>query len=327
VKTKPQRFKKNIKWDKIKTWLAPLSAMVIAIVAVFGIYHQARLEEENRSHEHQKWEATLQAQIQLSETNRERDFLVWQRQRSEEWTQQFLSLQAQQKKLDSSEKEGLYQDFVFHLQRVFGLIQAFGWSKWRLYCYAEEEITMPRKSSVSEIQKVRERLSDEAKRWENKVEKEQAELDEEKVVVLRLMQSVKLKYSDTLQYPIDVGLNELNRLPIGIPSSPEVDALIHKIFQNGTNEWYALADYYGQNLRKYTKPERFEKTWEDVDEMMWREITLERKGIEIKPEYLTNSGPFVFSNGMSLTFTRDDFEKNEFNFNADTNKIDQAERR
>ena len=138
------------------------------------------------------------------------------------------------------------------------------------------------------------------------------------------MQSIKLKYSETIEHPIDIGLAELNRLQIGIPSSPEVDMFIRKTFQSNTNEWYALTDYYRENLRKYVKSERFEKFWKDVDEMMWREIILERKGIEVKPEYLTNSGPFVFSNGMSLTFTRDDLEQFEFDLAEGTNKIGQT---
>src|ERR1017187_8557746 len=160
---------KTIKWESLNTWLALLAPMITALVGVYGIYHQARLEEINRRQEHEKWEKDSAAQIKLANTNRQGDFLIWQQQlsqqhtnwmlernmewakqqeiwrqqRSEEWTQQFLSLQAQQKKLDLSEKEGLYQDFVFNAQKMVGLIRTLEWNEWKLYCLTKSDIILP----------------------------------------------------------------------------------------------------------------------------------------------------------------------------------------
>jgi hypothetical protein len=356
AKATTPHFKKTIKWEKMKTWLAPLGAIIAAtasaitaIVAVYSIHHQAQLEETNRKQEHEKWEASFAAQIQLANTNRQSDFLIWQeqlsqqhtnwmlerniewakqqeiwrQQRSEEWTRQLLSLQAQQKKLDLSEKEGLYQDFVFNAQKMVGLIRTLGWDEWKLYCLTKSDIILLRKSTASEIQFERESAKEVITRWENRVEKEQTELDTQVVAVLRLMQSIKLKCSPAIERPVNIALAELSRLQIGIPESPEIDELIHKTSLTSTNDWYVLRDFYNQNVRKYVKPERFEKSWEAVDEMMWREITLERGGIEVKPEYLTNSGPFVLPNGI-LTLKREDPEKLIFDLAGETNEVNQT---
>ena len=107
--------KKKINDEKVKSWLAPLASLITAIVAVFGVHHQIQIDQANRKLEHEKWEASFQNQIQLAETNRQRDFLIWQKQRSEEWSQQLQILLTQRKEHDLVEKETLYQDFIFHL--------------------------------------------------------------------------------------------------------------------------------------------------------------------------------------------------------------------
>ena len=334
MKTKSSQSKKPVNWEKVKTWLAPsaaviaaLASAITAIIAVYSIHHQAQLEQENRKQEHEKWESSFQAQIQLAETNRQRDFLVWERQQSEEWTQQVQTVQTQQRKLGLSEKEALYQDFVFHLQKTMRLIQTLAWSKWRLNCYVSAEIPIPmlRKSLASERQQAREAIDKETTRWENKVEKEQMELDEEELTVLRLVQAVKLKFSNVIQYPIDVGLDELSRVPIGITNSPETDKFIHDTFQNSTNAWndawYELNAYFNKMCVDTKEFKRLEKAWISVDDMMYREVILGREGLEIKPEYLTNSAPIVLTNGTLLVFERDDPEKLEFNSLGETNKL------
>jgi hypothetical protein len=355
VKKQFQHSKTSIDWEKIRTWLIPLgtviSVIITSIFTFYSIYHQAQLEEANRRQEHEKWATEFLAQIQLAKTNRQEDFRVWQeqltlihtnwlferniewtkqqeiwrQQRSEEWTQQSLSLQGEQKKSALVEKEVLYQDFVFHLNKTISLINSLAWSKWWLCCYAEAEITMPPKSSASDIHEARESLKDETTRLENKVDKIQIELDDEKVIISRLMLSVKLKYSETIALPIDIGLDELNHLQVGIPSNPEVDSAIHKAFQNNTNSWYDLSDYYRQNLHKYSKSERLEKIWKTVDEMLHREIELERRGIQVKPEYLTNYGPFDLGNGMLLVFKTNNPESFRFDLPIDTNQLDQVD--
>jgi hypothetical protein len=324
VKTRSQHSRKPIKWENVKTWLAPLSAIITVIIALYGIYNQARLEDANRRQEHEKWEKDFAAQIQLAETNRQRDFLVWQQQHSQEWTQQLVTLEVQQKKLDLSEKEGLYQEFVFHMQKVVKLMDDLSWSEWRFYCYAEAEIKMPAKSSAADIREAKETLQNEEIRWRNNAEKMQTELDDEKVTVLRLMQSVKFKFSNPIEAPINRGILEMADLQIWIPSSPEVDAAIHQIFQNSTNSWDDLSDYFIKNIRRFSKPENFQKAWETVDEMMYREVVLQREGIEIKSEYLTNSGPIVLGNGKGLVFKREISEKPQFVFGSNTNQAQQS---
>src|ERR1039457_1713721 len=130
------------------------------------------------------------------------------------------------------------------------------------------------------MRETKETLDREETRWRNNSEKLQTELEDEKAIVLRLMQSVKFKFSNPIESPINSGLLELERLQLAIPSNLEVDAVIHQTFRNSTNTWHDLSDYFIQNIHRFSKPDNFQKAWESVDEMMYREVVLQRDGIE-----------------------------------------------
>lgn len=318
-------------------FIAAIASVVTCIVAVCSMHHQAQLEEMNRKEEHKKWEANFAAQIQLAETNfaaqvqlaetnRQQDFLIWQQQRAQEWTQQLSSLQEQRKNQKLFEKEKLYEDFVFYFTKLGKLMTTLSWDRWKFKCFTEGGSgTFLQESHPPDFQPYFVFLKEQIQSVDNMIVKEQAEVDELETDVRRLMQSVKLTFSPELQKPINKALLELLQLKINMPDTPEMNQLIRQTYKTDTNAWYTLITYYNNELPKHANFEKYDKAWDLVDEMMWREITLEREGIEINAADLTNSAPIILKDGRALNFVRDYTNEIGFRFNTDTNKLQQSE--
>lgn len=322
---------KHFHLDTLKTWLAPLGAFITAIaavitviVAVHSIHHQAQLEEVNRKQEHEKWEANFAAQIQLAETNRQRDFAIWQQQRSEEQAQQLLTLQQQQKKQNLSEKERLYYDFVYDSTRMFRMMSSVAWDNWVVACWCGFEIKS-KNAEHSEFQFTGNFIKENTMLWEGRAEKDKRDLDEQEATITRLMQSIAFSFSPLLLKHIGVALVELSRFQVGIPTSPKIYEMIKKTLQTDTNAWHTLIDYYDRMYIKSGNAEQLEKSWELVDKMMFREIMLSREGTEITAENLTNSAPITLRDGRILQFFKDDANKIKFGLNLDTKETQKTE--
>jgi len=314
---------KQFHLDTLKTWLAPLGAFISAIaavitviVAIHSINHQAKLEEINRKQEHEKWEANFAAQIRLAETNRQQDFIIWQKQLSEEQAQQLLTLQQQQKKQNLSEKERLYYDFIYDSTRMFRMMSSVAWDNWVVACWCGFEIKSKNAENF---------IKENTMLWEGRAQKDKRDLDEQEAAVTRLMQSIAFSFSPLLLPPIHVALVELSRFQVGVPTSPKIYEMIRKTLKTDTNAWFTLVDYYDRMYIKSGNAEQLEKSWELVDKMMFREIMLSREGNEITAENLTNSAPITLSDGRILQFFKDDVNKIRFDLNLDTNETQKTE--
>jgi hypothetical protein len=334
-------------WHIIKSWLTPLSAFITSIVAVYAILHQVQVEERNRNEDHKKWESDYATQVKLAETNRQRDFAIWQKQlaeqhtnwiterniewakqqeiwkqqRAEDWTQQISSMVEQQKKHKSSEKEKLYEDCVYEWTKMLGLMSMESREAWNLNCLKVGlEVQVSQVTGSAEEGFFLTLFKDQVILNENTLRKDIADLYQSEVEVDRLMQSVKFAFAPELQTDINRALLELSKLKVEMPASPEIDNLIETTYRTDTNAWYTLKEYYTTNVSKYIKSEKLESSLQSIDEMMYREIVLEREGAEISAYNLTNEGPIVLKSGKAVHFKNDAPERYRFRIAIDTNR-------
>lgn len=324
--------------------VAIIALLTSTALSISTIRRQSREARESRQQDYEKWQSQLAAQILLAETNRQRDFSIWKQQLAEnhtnwiterkiewdkqedlwlkqrqtewaqqektwtkerevEWAQQFASWQKQQdvEKLSrrKSKKEDLYLEFLYHCTKLDTLVQQVAWSEWHTRCMSEIEMSLSRWTRTSEVQLAR----DTFRAWDDRLTKAQTELNDLLFTIIKLMQSAKLTFSEHLQTPISQAMVELASLKVRIPETPELGDRLRKILktkQEPSITVLALNELYKAQLPKDSTPRL-----RSLDEMMFREITFERYGIEVTPDNLTNTAPIILKNGATIQFKND----------------------
>lgn len=326
-------------------WTDP--AIIVALLASIAAIITCVLNIADRLWERNKMRESVDAQIQLAETNRQRDFLVWQEQqshqftnwmnerkiewtneldtwrqeRSEERTHQLASIQAEQAKQRLAEKEQIYQDFEFYGHKFCKVLSQHAVDNWHLYCLDQKDaVVFNRKPSRDEIADATKSLHEQVLIWQHRVQDDTTELTEVEDKIARVMQRVGSTFSPPLQDPVGIARVEMDGVQIGIPYNRETDEFLHNTFRSDTNASYTLSAYYNTNLQKYANFDSFKKSWERVERMMDRELQLERLGIQVKPEFLTTTNPIIFTNGLMLTFKEEDFEKLALDDSTETDR-------
>jgi len=87
---------------------------------------------------------------------------------------------------------------------------------------------------------------------------------------------------------------------VRIPETPEVDAQIRKIL--GTKQKLLIGAHPLRELFKTQLPKDPTPGLRSLDEMMFREITFDREGIEVTAYNLTNAAPIILKNGSTIHF-------------------------
>lgn len=339
--------------------ISTIFGVITAGIALWGVHHQIQSEIGSRHEEAEKakqerqteWnllQQSLTNQIQLAKTNRGADFQIWRleleqqhsnwiterniefsnqmaawhQQHFEEWTQQASTFEAQQKKNNILEKEKLYEDVVYHLYRFQAIANKLSWYSWRLSYLQDLDIPVPHGTTQEVAKEIRAQLASQINNTQINGEKYSADYDQEKVEIYKLMQAVKIKYSDALSDIIDSGLVSIDKFNVGVMSSPGVDLEIQKICKGNTNTWLQAELFYEKNFRNYLKPEQFENAWNKIGMLMRREIGLDNKNIPLKPEYFLSNGPFDLGNGLSMKF--EDTAMTNLNIRIETESLHQT---